>query len=29
MTDGTAYAVDKSGSGPEGQDQVHRIRLGR
>ncbi|MCX4672187.1 YncE family protein [Streptomyces sp. NBC_01381] len=29
VTDGAAYAVDKSGSGPEGQDQVHRIGLGR
>ncbi|MFG2650630.1 YncE family protein [Streptomyces sp. NPDC048436] len=26
---GTAYVVDKSGTGPEGQDQAHRIRLGR
>ncbi|MFH8218102.1 YncE family protein [Streptomyces sp. NPDC018057] len=26
---GTAYVVDKSGAGPEGQDQVHRIRIGR
>ncbi|MEV8022250.1 YncE family protein [Streptomyces sp. NPDC086554] len=29
VTDGTAYAVDKSGTGPEGQDKVHRIGLGR
>ncbi|RLU89134.1 hypothetical protein CTZ27_22055 [Streptomyces griseocarneus] len=26
---GTAYVVDKSGVGPAGQDQVHRIRIGR
>ncbi|RFU82309.1 YncE family protein [Streptomyces triticagri] len=26
---GTAYAVDKSGSGPEGEDQIHRIRVSR
>ncbi|MEV4742872.1 YncE family protein [Streptomyces sp. NPDC049555] len=25
----TAYAVDKSGTGPEGRDRIHRIRLGR
>ncbi|WP_369207492.1 YncE family protein [Streptomyces sp. PU-14G] len=24
-----AYVVDKSGSGPAGEDQVHRVRLGR
>ncbi|MEV0320310.1 YncE family protein [Streptomyces sp. NPDC050658] len=29
ITGDTAYAVDKSGTGPEGQDQVHRIGLGR
>lgn len=29
VSGGTAYAVDKSGSGPEGEDQVHRIRLAR
>ncbi|MGW5171761.1 YncE family protein [Streptomyces nodosus] len=26
---GTAYVLDKSGSGPEGQDLVHRIRIAR
>ncbi|MEV8319946.1 YncE family protein [Streptomyces sp. NPDC059900] len=26
---GTAFVVDKSGTGPEGQDQAHRIRIGR
>lgn len=26
---GAAYVVDKSASGPEGQDPLHRIRLGR
>ncbi|RII14753.1 Virginiamycin B lyase [Streptomyces sp. YIM 130001] len=26
---GTAYAVDKSGSGPEGEDRIHRIRVSR
>ncbi|MEU6477523.1 YncE family protein [Streptomyces sp. NPDC047017] len=25
---GTAYVVDKSGAGPEGQDQAYRIRIG-
>ncbi|GAB2823632.1 YncE family protein [Streptomyces daliensis] len=26
---GAAYVVDKSGAGPGGEDQVHRIRVGR
>ncbi|MFH8484511.1 YncE family protein [Streptomyces longisporoflavus] len=29
VTGGTAFVVDKSGTGPEGQDQAHRIRIGR
>ncbi|GDY68415.1 hypothetical protein [Streptomyces avermitilis] len=29
VNDGTAYVVDKSGAGPEGQDQAHRISIGR
>ncbi|WP_407555196.1 YncE family protein [Streptomyces sp. Pv4-95] len=29
VADGTAYVVEKSGSGPEGQDLLHRIRLAR
>ncbi|WP_416957777.1 YncE family protein [Streptomyces sp. Agncl-13] len=29
VADGTAYVVDKSGSGPAGEDQVTRIRIGR
>ncbi|MFG2502090.1 YncE family protein [Streptomyces sp. NPDC048441] len=28
VTGGTAYVVDKSGTGPQGEDQAHRIRLG-
>jgi DNA-binding beta-propeller fold protein YncE len=29
IVDGVAYVVDKSGAGPQGQDQLHRIRIGR
>ncbi|MER5258744.1 YncE family protein [Streptomyces sp. NPDC002855] len=29
VTGGTAFVVDKSGTGPEGQDKAHRIRIGR
>ncbi|MEV8071052.1 YncE family protein [Streptomyces sp. NPDC085995] len=29
VDEGTAYVVDKSGAGPEGQDQAYRIRIAR